>query len=77
MDGVPKASGSTEKISCVKFSPLDPNLLVTGGSDKTMTLYDARFRVPVLSISGPFITGDAIDINPKDGKILTGSCTPD
>ena len=50
MAGVPRASSHTDKIFSVKYSPLDVNLLITGGHDKCLILYDTRIRVPVLNI---------------------------
>jgi len=34
--------GHWNRIFCVKFDPLDPNLLFSGGWDTTLILYDLR-----------------------------------
>ncbi len=46
-------------------------MIVTGGWDRCVKIWDTRTSDPVRSIQGPYITGDAIDI--QEGLILTGS----
>jgi len=67
--------GHSLKVISVKFDKDDPNLLISGGWDHTIQIWDVREGQPVRSIYGPKICGDAIDIN--DGYILTGSCRPE
>lgn len=51
----------------------DENLLISGGWDKTIKIWDVRSGEIVRNICGPFVCGDAIDVN--DSYILSGSYT--
>lgn len=63
--------GHSNRIFCVKFHPDEPNVLVSGGWDNTVLIWDLREAKSVGSIYGPAICGDTIDIYGQ--KILTGS----
>ena len=58
-----KIPGHVSRIFCTKFLPDDRNLLLTGGWDRTVKLYDTRVGRPVAQMGGPQICGDCIDIN--------------
>lgn len=66
-----KMQGHTNRVFCTKFLPEDPNVLITGGWDRVMKLYDTRVKRPVGEILGPNIAGDAIDLS--GDEILAGS----
>ena len=51
----------------------DANLLISGGWDKTIKIWDVRTGEIVRNIVGPFVCGDSIDVN--DSYILSGSYT--
>ena len=59
----------------VKFKPDDPNILVSGGWDNTVQIWDVRQEKSVQNFYGPHICGDAIDV--RDNTILTGSWRPE
>lgn len=65
------AMGHTNRIFCLKFSDLVPNMFVSAGWDGTMFMWDIRASKAVNSIFGPVISGDALDIH--DNLILAGS----
>lgn len=46
-------------------------ILLSGGWDSTVQIWDLRLGHTVRSIHGPWICGDAIDV--KGNKVLTGS----
>jgi len=53
--------GHSNRIFCVKFNPNDPNMLVSGGWDQTVQIYDLRVRGPVNFFFGPHVCGETID----------------
>ena len=54
-----------------KFSPDDPNVVISGGWDRIMKIYDTRVGRPVAQILGPLVSGDTIDI--AGDEIVAGS----
>jgi WD40 repeat protein len=63
------AAGHKMKVNCVKW--VDENLIVTGGWDKTIKVWDVREPAPIRSIFGPYVAADSLDV--QDGVILAGS----
>lgn len=63
--------GHSNRIFALKFHPQDPNILISGGWDRTIQIYDLRTGMIVDSIYGPSISGDALDIH--EDMILAGS----
>lgn len=59
-----------------KFKADEPNVIITGGWDNTVQIWDMRTGVSVRSIYGPHICGDALDIDCTGKQILTGSWRP-
>lgn len=70
LDGDNK-SGHSNRVFCVKYCTDNPNLIVSGGWDLAVKVWDIREPNPIKSIFGPYICGDTIDI--KDGMLLTGA----
>lgn len=65
--------GHSNRIFSIKFHPFDSNILVSGGWDNTVWIYDVRQRGPVGNIYGPHICGEAIDLRQDGFTLLTGS----
>ena len=61
----------SNRIFAVKFSKKDPNLLLSGGWDNTILLYDVRAREVQNFLYGPHICGDGMDL--KEDLLLTVS----
>ncbi|KAJ3107189.1 hypothetical protein HDU97_004609 [Phlyctochytrium planicorne] len=66
-------AGHSSKVFSVKFHPNDPNILVSGGWDNTLQMWDLRVGHSIRSIYGPHICGDSLDIDDTGERILTGS----
>ena len=64
-------NGHTDRIYCVIFNKNDQNMLLSGGWDNTIQIWDLRNNISSLNILGPHICGNSIDIN--GNYILTGS----
>jgi len=71
--GTNNEPGHSLRIFSAKFVRDDENLLITGGWDKNVKIWDVRSGEIVRNIVGPFICGDSIDI--FENVILTGSYT--
>eukprot|EP00842_Homolaphlyctis_polyrhiza_P005048 jgi/Hompol1/5544/HPOL_004524-RA len=70
-------AGHSNRIFCVKFHPKDKNMLISGGWDNTMQIWDQRVNYAVRSIYGPHICGDSIDFNESGSHLLSGSYVKD
>ena len=68
-------AGHSNRIFAAKFVPGDNNLIITGGWDSTVQVWDVRVGHSVRDFYGPHICGDALDIS--GGTVLTGSWRPE
>jgi COMPASS component SWD3 len=64
-------TGHANRVFTLKFHPNDQNLLMSGGWDRTIQLYDVRAGTIIGSIFGPAISGDALDVH--EDLIVAGS----
>lgn len=46
-DPLQSFSFGTDSLHCVRFNPVETNILVSAGSDRALTLYDTRMSTPV------------------------------
>jgi WD40 repeat protein len=65
--------GHKSRNFAVVSDPTNPNLFLTGGWDNTVQFWDRRNVNSFRRIYGPFICGDALDLDTADSRILTGS----
>ena len=63
--------GHSNRIFSARFHPTEENILVSGGWDKTIQVWDLRMEESIKSIFGPFVCGDAVDV--VGTEIVTGS----
>ena len=68
-------AGHSNRVFSLKYSSTDENIILSGGWDNTIQIWDVRQDVPVRSVFGPHITGDAVDLH--GNEILSGSWRPD
>lgn len=69
-------NGHANRVFTLKFVKNDPNLLVSGGWDNTVQIWDKRKGTAIRRIFGPHICGDSLDID-SNNTILTGSWRSD
>lgn len=69
-----ESPGHSNRVFSLKFNPSDPNILVSGGWDNTVQVWDIRTETSVRHIFGPHICGDAVDV--QGTQVLTGSWRP-
>lgn len=65
--------GHSNRVFSVKYTK-DENIIVSGGWDNTVQIWDVREGHAVRSIYGPHICGDSLDI--VGNEIITGSWRP-
>ncbi|CAI2371095.1 unnamed protein product [Moneuplotes crassus] len=66
-----KEPGHAQRIFAMTYKRDDPNVVITGGWDKTLQIHDIRRGGPVGYIFGPDLSSNSIDI--YDNTIATGS----
>jgi WD40 repeat protein len=70
-----KASpGHSNRVFSCKFTS-DENLIISGGWDNTVQVWDVRVGYSVRSFYGPHICGDALDL--VKNEVVTGSWRPE
>lgn len=74
-DGASRAiAGHSSRVFALKYKPNDTNLLLSGGWDNQVLMWDMRVGQAVRSIYGPHLCGDALDV--RGDRVLTGSWRP-
>jgi len=63
--------GHQMTVFATRFLPNDNNVLLSGGWDRIVKIYDLRCGYPVGQMIGPQISGDALDI--AEDTIVAGS----
>eukprot|EP01060_Flectonema_neradi_P024846 TRINITY_DN33719_c0_g1_i1.p1 TRINITY_DN33719_c0_g1~~TRINITY_DN33719_c0_g1_i1.p1 ORF type:complete len:326 (+),score=63.08 TRINITY_DN33719_c0_g1_i1:49-1026(+) len=73
---VPSAAHSS-RVQSVKWFPGSEHLLISGGWDKTVQLWDTRVDHATGTLYGAYLCGDALDITPDGKQVITASCRED
>jgi COMPASS component SWD3 len=60
-------------VYAVRYHKVDPSVILSGGWDNTVHIWDLRVGSSVRHIFGPHICGDALDTNANGAMILTAS----
>lgn len=63
--------GHAQRIFALKYKKDDPNVVISGGWDKTLQIHDIRKGGPIGYIFGPDLSSNSLDIH--DNLIVTGS----
>lgn len=67
--------GHSNRIFALKYDKMNPNVMISGGWDNTIVVYDVRRPYPAFSMLGPHVCGESLDINGT--TILAGSYSQD
>lgn len=71
-----KVTGHMSKIYALKYHKDNEKILISGGWDGNVLVWDLNTEAPISIINGPMISGEGIDMNPF-GEILTASWRKD
>lgn len=66
-------SGHSNRVFSLKYHPEDPNIVLSGGWDNTVQVWDTRRGHSVRSIWNCYLCGDAVDFSTNGSQMLTGS----
>eukprot|EP00413_Alexandrium_margalefii_P028655 CAMPEP_0204569132 /NCGR_PEP_ID=MMETSP0661-20131031/37577_1 /ASSEMBLY_ACC=CAM_ASM_000606 /TAXON_ID=109239 /ORGANISM="Alexandrium margalefi, Strain AMGDE01CS-322" /LENGTH=356 /DNA_ID=CAMNT_0051577213 /DNA_START=68 /DNA_END=1135 /DNA_ORIENTATION=+ len=66
-------AGHSNRIFSLKYHPTEPNIVLSGGWDNTVQIWDTRRGHSVRSLWNCYLCGDAVDFSAAGGEILTGS----
>ncbi|CAM9570081.1 unnamed protein product [Sphacelaria rigidula] len=69
--GLGRGSGHSSRVFSVKFHPQNSNILVSGGWDNCVHVWDVARRETTQTLFGPHVCGDAVGV--VNRTILTGS----
>lgn len=69
------ALGHSNRVFSLKYDEAQRDVLLSGGWDNTVQVWDIRAGKSVLSVWGAHVCGDAIDVHGHE--LLTGSWRPD
>mmetsp|Transcript_68136 Transcript_68136/g.114138 ORF Transcript_68136/g.114138 Transcript_68136/m.114138 type:complete len:268 (+) Transcript_68136:61-864(+) len=72
-DEVQGIRGHGNRVFAVKWHDQDHNLLLSGGWDRTVRVWDMRVPESVKTIFGPYICGHSLDV--RGNTVLAGTCT--
>jgi len=68
-----ETAGHSNRIFSLKYHPLEPHIILSGGWDNTVQIWDTRRGHSVRSLWNCYVCGDGIDFNSDGQEILTAS----
>ena len=71
-----KVTGHMSKIYAIKYHKDNPKILLSGGWDGNVLIWDLNTETPINIINGPMISGEGLDMNCY-GEVLTASWRKD
>jgi len=66
-------AGHSNRVFSLKYHPMEPNILLSGGWDNTVQIWDTRRGHSVRSIWNCYLCGDSVDFSSSGDQVLTGS----
>lgn len=68
-----ETAGHSNRVFSLKYHPQHPNIVVSGGWDNTVQVWDLRRGHSVRSLWNCYLCGDSVDFTADGNQILTGS----
>jgi len=68
-----ETAGHSNRVFSLKYHPLEPNIILSGGWDNTVQVWDTRRGHSIKSFWNCYICGDAVDFSGDGERVLTGS----
>mmetsp|Transcript_96748 Transcript_96748/g.167945 ORF Transcript_96748/g.167945 Transcript_96748/m.167945 type:complete len:359 (-) Transcript_96748:91-1167(-) len=66
-------AGHSNRVFSLKYHPQHPNILLSGGWDNTVQIWDTRRGHSVRALWGCYLCGDSVDFSSTGEQVLTGS----
>jgi len=66
-------AGHSNRVFSLKYHPEHPNIMLSGGWDNTVQIWDTRKGHSVASIWNCYLCGDSVDFSSDGKSVLTGS----
>lgn len=66
-------AGHSNRVFSLKYHPMHPHILLSGGWDNTVQVWDSRRGHSVRSLWNCYLSGDTVDFSSDGEQILTGS----
>jgi len=66
-------AGHSNRVFSLKYHPQQPNILLSGGWDNTVQIWDTRMGHSIRSIWNCYLCGDSVDFSNSGDQVLTGS----
>jgi WD40 repeat protein len=66
-------AGHSNRVFSLKYHPEQPNIILSGGWDNTVQIWDTRRGHSVRSIWNCYLCGDSVDFSANGEQVLTGS----
>mmetsp|Transcript_11081 Transcript_11081/g.27640 ORF Transcript_11081/g.27640 Transcript_11081/m.27640 type:complete len:359 (-) Transcript_11081:227-1303(-) len=68
-----ETAGHSNRVFSLKYHPQHPNIILSGGWDNTVQVWDTRRGHSIRSLWNCYLCGDSVDFTSDGSQILTGS----
>lgn len=68
-----ETAGHSNRVFSLKYHPQHPNIILSGGWDNTVQVWDTRRGHSIRSLWNCYLSGDSVDFTSDGKQILTGS----
>mmetsp|Transcript_38531 Transcript_38531/g.110608 ORF Transcript_38531/g.110608 Transcript_38531/m.110608 type:complete len:370 (+) Transcript_38531:116-1225(+) len=68
-----ETAGHSNRVFSLKYHPQHPHIILSGGWDNTVQVWDTRLGHSVRSLWNCYLCGDSVDFTADGSQILTGS----